>query len=76
MHEFAPVGRLAASAMTDRNPRIRIIALDLLAYGDPDEAMISFIEALDDKNPKVRELAANLLDEQLDEFEQQQRASN
>lgn len=73
MHEFAPLEWVAASAMTDPEPQIRMIALELLAYGDPDEAMDTIDQALDDKDPKVRELAADLLHE----FEQgQQGASN
>ncbi len=72
MHEFAPVGPMAASAMTDPEPYVRIIAMGLLAYGDPDMAMSFTSDALDDTDPEVRELAAIQLDELSDEFEQQQ----
>jgi hypothetical protein len=63
MEQFAPVGQVVELALSDPIPQIRMRALDLLFYGDPDAALGPLGEALSDNNPMVREQAANLLDE-------------
>jgi hypothetical protein len=75
MHEFAPVGEIAAQAMKDADPQVRIVALGLLGYGEKNLAINALTVALDDEDGAVREQAAILLNQLMDKFEQQ-RASN
>ena len=63
MHEFAPVGQLAALAANDPNPEVRMQALELLTLGDRQAAIDRLALALSDPNPKISELAEDLLEE-------------
>ena len=66
MHEFAPVWKIGELVIDDPDPEIREYALELLAYGDRQEAIDRLTLALSDPDPEIRELAEDLLDE-LDE---------
>jgi HEAT repeat protein len=66
MHEFAPVWEVAETVVNDPDPEIRMLALELLTYGDRQRAIDRLILALGDPDPEIRELAEDLLDE-LDE---------
>ena len=63
MHEFSPIGFVAALVIGDPDPGIRMTALELIAGGDRELARSALHQATFDANPEVSELANDLLNE-------------
>lgn len=61
MHRFAPIWEVAHTVLDDPDPQIRMRALELLTYGDRNEATTQLLIALGDPNPEISALAQKLL---------------
>lgn len=61
MHRFAPISEVAFTVLDDPDPQIRMRALELLTYGDRNEATTQLLIALGDPDPGISELAEKLL---------------
>jgi len=61
MHRFAPIAEVAFTVLDDPDPQIRMRALELLTYGDRNEATTQLLIALSDPDPEISELAEKLL---------------
>jgi hypothetical protein len=63
MSEFSPVWEVAETLLADADSQVRLRALELLTYGDPQTAIVWLVLALQDPDPLISERAEALLAE-------------
>ena len=63
MTAFAPVWEVAQTLMDDPDPLVRLRALELITYGETQEAISWLVQALQDPDPGISERAEALLNE-------------
>jgi len=63
MSEFTPVWEVAETLLDDADAHVRLRALELLTYGDPQTAIVWLVLALQDPDPLISERAEALLAE-------------